>query len=435
MLRPDSLSYYIVSLGCSKNLVDSEKLNGGMLAAGFLRASEPSGADIIIINTCGFIEDAKKESVDVILDAACLEGEGPASPAFPRRLAVAGCLAGRYPSELGRGIPEIDFLYGLLDDDFIPAMCRAFGIAPARPRGKRAPLDEGAPFAYIKISEGCSNNCSYCAIPLIRGPHRSFSPRQVLDDAREAVARGALELNIIAQDIASYRSGKTGLAGLVKKISSIEGVRWIRLLYCHPDHVDDGIIALIRDDCRVRKYIDIPFQHAAPRILKSMGRKGGPEQYLALIEKLRKSVPGIHIRSTVMVGYPGETEEEFRLLVDFLKSARLERLGCFIYSGEEGTRAFQLGDTVPAKTKRARHRRIMTLQRRISLAKMREMVGRKVEVLVEEHQGGDRWIGRSEFDAPEVDGIFFLTSKKASLNTIVRAEVTDAVEYDLVGMS
>jgi len=314
-------------------------------------------------------------------------------------------------------------------------MCRAFGIAPARPRGKRVPLEEGVPSAYIKIAEGCSNNCSYCAIPLIRGPHRSFPPRRILEDARDAVARGALELNIVAQDIASYRSGKARLADLVGKISSVVGVRWIRLLYCHPDHIDDAIIGLIRDEPRVMKYIDIPFQHAAPRILKSMGRKGNPEKYLALVEKLRGAVPGIHIRSTFMVGYPGETDEEFRLLADFLKSARLERVGCFSYSREEGTRAFPLGDTVPAKMKRARHGRIMTLQRRISLAKMREMVGREVEVLVEEHLGGDQWLGRSEFDAPEVDGIFFLTSKKASLNTIVRAEVTDAVEYDLVGVS
>lgn len=447
MFLSGSLSYHIISLGCSKNLVDSEKLNGEMSSAGFRFSEDPASSDILIINTCGFIEDAKKESIDVILDAAAAFRAGAGGRAvrpgaagaekadFGKRLVVTGCLSRRYPGELKRDIPEIDFIYGVLDSSFVLSLCGSFGIRAGRPRREQSPLLPGAAFAYIKIAEGCSNNCSYCAIPLIRGTHRSYPAKEILADAKAAAARGVLEVNIVAQDIAAYRHGRLNLPGLVKKISAVEGIRWIRLLYCHPDHLDDGIIGLVRDNLRVVRYLDIPFQHASKRLLRSMGRKGDAASYLRLVEKIRTMVPGIHLRSTFMVGYPGETADDFRALMDFIREAKLERVGCFAYSREEGTRAFRLGDTVPGRVKQSRLRRLMEAQRKISLVKMRAMVGQVVEVLVEEDLGGGQWIGRSEFDAPEVDGVFFLTAQGALLNTIVRAEVTDAVEYDLIGVS
>jgi len=442
-----SLSYHIISLGCSKNLVDSEKLNGEMTSAGFRFSGDPAASDILIINTCGFIEDAKKESIGVILDAAAafraapprrrvkIAHSGAGAAPFGRKLAVVGCLAERYAAELGRDLPEIDFLYGVLDGGFVPAFCREFGIRGRKPRTVQVPLTPGAPFAYLKIAEGCSNNCSYCAIPLIRGAHRSYPAAQVLADARAAAARGALEANIVAQDIAAYRSGGLRLPGLVRKISAVRGIKWIRLLYCHPNHIDDSIIRLAEDVPKVVPYVDIPFQHASRKILRSMGRRGDAETYLRLVERIRTMVPDIHIRSTFMTGYPGEGDDDFRTLLEFVREAKLERVGCFAYSPEEGTRAAALKGAVPARTSRARLRRLMEAQKRISLGKMRAMVGRTVEVLIEEHLGGNQWMGRSEFDAPEVDGIFFLTAKGASTNTIVRAEVTDAVEYDLIGVS
>jgi len=442
-----SLSYHIISLGCSKNLVDSEKLNGELSSAGFRYSGDPAACDILIINTCGFIEDAKKESIGVILDAAAafraapprslvkVSGSGAGPAPFGRKLAVVGCLAERYAAELGRDMPEIDFLYGVLDGGFVPAFCREFGIRGRKPRTVQEPLAPGSPFAYLKIAEGCSNNCSYCAIPLIRGAHRSYPATQVLADARTIAARGALEANIVAQDIAAYRHGGLRLPGLVRKIAAVRGIRWIRLLYCHPDHIDDSIIRLAGDVPKVVPYLDIPFQHASRRVLRSMGREGDADTYLRLVEKIRAMVPDIHIRSTFMTGYPGESDDDFRELMEFVRGAKLERVGCFAYSPEEGTRAAGLKGAVPARTSRARLRRLMEAQRKISLGKMRAMVGRTVEVLIEEHLGGDQWTGRSEFDAPEVDGIFFLTAKGASTNTIVRAEVTDAVEYDLIGVS
>lgn len=447
MFLSGSLSYHIISLGCSKNLVDSEKLNGEMSSAGFRFSDDPASSDILIINTCGFIEDAKKESIGVILDAAAafsaggekrsarVSDSGVAAAPFGRKLAVTGCLSERYPRELGRDIPEIDFLYGVLDGGFVASFCREFGIRATRPRRVQSPLAPGTASAYIKIAEGCSNNCSYCAIPLIRGAHRSYPVKQVLADAKAAAARGALEANIVAQDIAAYRHGRLRLPGLVRKIAAVEGIRWIRLLYCHPDHLDDKVMELVRDERKVVRYLDIPFQHASTKLLRSMGRKGDAKAYLRLLEKIRMMVPGIHIRSTFMTGYPGESDADFKALMEFIREAKLERVGCFAYSREEGTRAFRMGDTVPGRTKRARVRKLMETQQRISREKMRAMVGQSVEVLVEEHLGGDQWLGRSEFDAPEVDGIFFLTAKGASLNTIVRAEVTDAVEYDLIGVS
>ncbi|HSV95331.1 MAG TPA: 30S ribosomal protein S12 methylthiotransferase RimO [Spirochaetota bacterium] len=435
MFQAPDISFYIISLGCAKNLVDSERVNGEMRAIGFQTAPSPEEANILIVNTCGFIEEAKKESIEVILDAAEI-GDGIRS-GFGRKLVAAGCLSQRYRHEVAADIREIDFIYGIIDDGFVPALCDAFGIAPAGAVGghvRKLPLIEALPYRYIKIAEGCSNNCSYCAIPLIRGPMVSFPPERIMEDAEAAVSDGAKELIVIAQDIASYRHGRTDLADLVRRVSEIRGVEWVRLLYCHPDHIDGRIIDLLRDNERIVKYIDIPFQHASRSILYSMGRKGDAAMHLALVEELRARVAGIRIRSTFMVGYPGETDGDFGELMRFVERAALDRVGAFVYSPEEGTRAVEIDQRVAPAVARRRHARLMKLQQGISAKSMERLVGRTVRVLVEERIDEHTWAGRTEYDAPEVDGIFYLTGGNVSINSIVKARVTGSTEYDASGV-
>ena len=446
MFVPSDISFYIISLGCSKNLVDSERINGGLISAGFTPAESSEEADIIIINTCGFIRDAKEEAIEVIFDAISLkEDEDGAerlymdhgkrtSRSFSRKVVVAGCLSKRYFDAVKSDMPEIDFLYGLPDSSFIPGLCRAFDIAlsGAVSTGRKK-IHNSYPYSYLKISDGCSNNCSYCAIPLIRGPLVNFPPEAIMRDAEECVAAGALELNIIAQDITSYSHDGLGLPQLVGRIAQIDKLRWIRLLYCHPDKTTDDIISIFSMNKKVVPYIDIPFQHVSPRILASMGRRGNPDLYGSLISRLRKAVPSIRIRSTFMTGYPGETESEFRELLDFVSAMKIDRIGCFTYSPEDDTRACMLEDTVAQETKQERYDAIMSLQRSISQEKLEQMTGMELDVLVEERVDENMFIGRTEFDAPEVDGVFYLTAKIDPVNTIVRARVTDSAEYDLFG--
>ena len=445
MFLPEELSFYIISLGCSKNQVDSEIVNGAMVSAGFAEAESAECADIIIINTCGFIEDAKRESIDVIFDALLLKenlsaaGGVCARPvgdgvSFARKIVVIGCLVSRYADELHAEIPEIDFLYGLVDDDFVPKLSHSMRIVRREGAACRKPLIANLAYSYIKIAEGCSNRCSYCAIPIIRGPFEAYGPGAILDDARRAVEGGARELIVIAQDIASYRSGGAGLPDLVNDISEIPGVEWIRLMYCHPDHIGEDIISLVRDNGKVVKYCDIPFQHASAKVLRAMNRKGDRETYTRLVERLRSEVPGIHLRSTFMVGFPGETDDDFEELAGFLRDCCLERVGCFVYSPEEGTAAASMGQQVPAKVKRQRFRKLMSMQKKISARALKRMVGSTVRVMVEERIDENTWMGRTEYDAPEVDGIFYLTVRDASANTIVVSKVTDALEYDLYGV-
>jgi len=442
--KSSDLSFYLISLGCSKNLVDSERINGEMLSAGFTPAEASENSDIIIINTCGFIQDAKEESIEVILDAVSIKesgnsqsgffSHGESKPAFSRKVVVTGCLSKRYFNDIEKDMPEIDFLYGIPDEKFVPEMCSRFEIQTGSILSTRKKLYNSYPYSYIKISDGCSNNCSYCAIPLIRGPHIPFSSEKILKDAEAEVEAGALELNIIAQDIAVYQWGEMNLSSLVNEISKIEKLRWIRLLYCHPDHLTDDIIDLIADNKKVVPYIDIPFQHVSRSILKSMGREGDAEKYLELINKLRKRVPGITIRSTFMIGYPGAEEKEFDELMSFIKAARLDKVGCFTYSPEEGTDASNMPDTVSAEEKSRRLDELMSLQAEISKEILNEKIGLELDVLIEEKIDDKTYIGRTEFDAPEVDGVFYLTSDKNMVNKIVRARVTDSFEYDLIGV-
>lgn len=432
MISSNSISYYILSLGCAKNQVDSEKLNGAFLEAGFAPAKSVLEANIVVINTCAFIEDAKKESINAIFEIIEIQKERKDN--FGPKLVVAGCLAKRYGEQLRNEIPEIDFLYGLVDEHLLPSLCQHFGIKAKKLTFRQVPIIQSVPYAYIKISEGCSNNCSYCAIPMIRGKAKPFSPKKILNDVFEATQRGVKELILVAQDIGAYRFGKIGLVCLLKKICANTNIPWIRLMYCHPAHVNDDLIEFIATERRICRYLDIPFQHVSPRVLYSMGRSGDAETYLRLLEKIRTAVKDIHIRSTFIVGYPNETEDDFRMLIDFIKEARLEKVGAFMFSAEEGTRAFELKDCVPKRIKRLRYHTLLTLQKEISKKILSTMIGKKVKVLVEDHIGKNKWKGRSEFDAPEIDGIFFLTSKRATLHSMVNAEVTNASEYDLFGI-
>jgi len=431
------LSFYIISLGCSKNLVDSERINGEMISAGFTPSISSDDADIIIINTCGFIKDAKEESIEVIFDAASLKESSARKKnplEFPgKKIAAVGCLTKRYFDEIKKDIPEIDFLYSIPDSSFVPQMASAFNIRINKIKSERRKLYSNLPYSYIKISDGCSNNCSYCAIPLIRGGHKPFDPEFIYSEALNAVKNGALELVIIAQDIASYKWGDINLTRIVNRISEIEGLRWIRLLYCHPDNMTDDIIELISQNEKVVPYIDIPFQHINSRILASMGRKGNYSIYMELVKKLRSRVENIVIRSTFMTGYPGETDSEFNEIIQFLKEARLDKVGCFMFSPEDDTKAFLLDDNVPAEKKQARYDAVMSLQRDISAEKMKSFIGAELDVIVEESIDKETCIGRSIYDAPEVDGVFYLTCDSQRVNSIVRARVLDAYEYDLIG--
>jgi ribosomal protein S12 methylthiotransferase len=431
--RNRRVPYYIVSLGCSKNLTDSERINAALINEGFIPAESEHNASLIIINTCGFISDAKKESIGVILDAIELRDSNKGRYR-DRKVVVTGCLSQRYPDEMKAEMPEIDLLYGKPDALFIQRCAELFDPqqVTVSDMSGRMPLESNRAYEYIKISDGCSNNCSYCAIPIIRGPIVSFSPESILADAQSAQLRGARELVIIAQDIAAYNYKGYHLADLLSDLGSID-VPWIRLLYCHPDHLDDRIVQSIRDIPGIVHYIDLPFQHADRSILSAMNREGDAEKYLSLVSNLRKEIPDIAIRSTFMTGFPGETDEAFNDLLSFVGQAKLDRVGCFAYSPEEGTSSAGFDD-MPAGIKEDRRERLMELQREISREKLEAKIGSRCRVLVEEKIEENEWIGRSEFDAPEVDGVFFLTATGLHLHDMVSAEITDTIDHDLAGV-
>ncbi len=428
MLYSETLTYNIISLGCYKNQSDSEFLNGAMAAAGFKNSDDADSADIIIINTCGFIEDAKKESISVIFDTLSIKEENSAA-----MVVVLGCLTQRYLTNIADEIPEIDFIYGIFDEKFIPEFCGKFSIQINNKAAyTKEPLLKNVPYEYLKIADGCSNNCSYCAIPIIRGQLVCYPPNEIIKLANEAAARNVKELIIIAQDIAAYNYDGTDLSDILKMIELVDGPEWIRLLYCHPDKIDDRLITTIKESKKILHYIDIPFQHISERILRSMNRKGNYEKYLGLIQKLRKEIPDISIRSTFMVGYPDETVEEFDELLKFIEEASLDKAGCFMYSDEEGTPIFGKGN-IDNETKVDRHTMVMQLQQEISAERLSNLVGKSVRVLIESMPEEGVYLGHSEYDAPEIDGIFCLTSKRDCMNNIVTVKVIETTEYDMAG--
>jgi len=428
----------IISLGCPKNLVDSERLMGRIAEAGGIVCANVEDAEIVIVNTCGFIEEAKQESIDFIRQAADLKKAGRC-----QRLIVAGCLAQRYGEALRETVPEIDDIVGLSE---VPRLVRICCEEPPAPDARR-PDDDTARlrltprhYAYLRLSEGCNNRCHYCIIPSIRGPLKSKPLDLLVQEARELVADGAVELNLIAQDITAYGldiSGRSMLPDVIRAVSPLEGLRWVRLLYTHPAHFTDEVIAEVARNNRVCKYIDMPIQHINDRILERMGRKVTKPQTVSLIGRLRRQVPGISLRTSLIIGFPGETDDEFAELCDFVRATRFERLGAFAYSREEGTAAADYPDQIPDDVKQARLETVMKLQQKIAFEQTAAMVGKHVEVLIDRPSGEERnvWEARTQGDAPEVDGLVLVRGKRLKAGRFCPVRIVSARGYDLIGIS
>lgn len=417
----------IITLGCSKNLVDSETLMGLFEANGYHvthDAENPHG-DIAVVNTCGFIEDAKQESIDTILELAQAKEEGRLQKLF-----VMGCLSERYLADLEREIPEVDGWYGkfnykqLLKDLSSEAICSGF-------RHITTPRH----YAYLKISEGCDRHCAYCAIPLITGRYQSRPMEDILEEVRYLVSQGTKEFQVIAQELTYYGvdfDGKQHIAELIEKMADIEGVEWIRLHYAYPAHFPWDLLRVMREKKNVCNYLDIALQHISDHMLSRMQRHVTKEDTYELIRSMREEVPGIHLRTTLMVGFPGETDEDFRELLEFTKWARFERLGAFAYSEEDGTySALHYEDDVPAEVKQQRLDKLMRVQQNISAEIEASKIGQTLRVVID-RQEGDWYVGRSEFCSPEVDPeVLIPVDEGLTIGEFYQVRVTDAEEFDL----
>lgn len=434
----------MVSLGCPKNLVDAEVMLGCLDRAGFGITTDEHEADIIIVNTCSFIKEAKQESVDTILDLADRKKDGHC-----RLLIVTGCLPQRYQEELARELPEVDIFIGTADYPRIAEIVAEKNQTEEQIRYTSDPdylFDETLPrlnsspsySAYLKIAEGCSNCCTYCVIPSIRGKFRSRPMKGLVEEARSLVAGGVRELNIIAQDITRYGSDipdGPGIVELVEEIAKIEELRWIRLLYAYPDGITDDLIELLKRAPKVCRYLDIPIQHISDPVLERMNRRGREADIRQLLEKLKSELPGIAIRTSLIVGFPGETDEDFRKLVSFVEEARFDRLGVFCYSREEGTPAAGMEDQVSERVKRERYKRLMKVQARVSFKSNRALIDTLDDVIVEGYSDETDLLlkGRSSRQAPDIDGIVYITAGNATVGDIVKVRITDSSDYDLIG--
>ena len=433
----------IVSLGCAKNQVDAEMLLFSLKQKGFELVDDPAKADAVIVNTCGFIESAKQESIDEIIELGKLKREGKI-----KAIIVTGCLAERYQNEITKQLYEVDAAVGIgANSRIADIVLDALGGNKTElfPSKLELPLEGGRiqstpPYtAYLKIAEGCDNRCTYCSIPLIRGGFRSREPENVIEEAKQLAEKGVRELNVIAQDTTRYGEdllGKPYLAKLLKELCKIEKLRWIRVLYCYPERVTDELIDVMANEEKIVKYIDLPLQHCNAEILKSMNRRGSRESLTALLNKIRDRIPNVVLRTTFISGFPGETEEQFEELCEFAKEIEFDRLGCFPYSQEEDTPAAAFPNQLDEETKQNRADIIMEQQQLIMTRRCEKLVGTTVEVLVE---GFDRiagcWYGRTYADAPEVDGCVFFTTggKKPSIGSFVNVKITDYLNVDLVG--
>ena len=417
----------VITLGCSKNTVDSERLLRQLQANNLDLRLNPSEADTVIINTCGFIEAAKEESVNTILNAVSNKNSG-----LTKRIFVAGCLSQRYKDELQKEIPEVDLFFGT--EDYEQILKELGGELKRNLLGERL-VSLPSHTAYLKISEGCDHPCSFCAIPIMRGLHRSKSIEELVEETRYLANNNTKELVLIAQDTTDYGKDlyfKKNIMELINRLSKIEGIEWIRLMYAYPSRFPDDLIYEIKNNEKVCNYIDIPLQHISDNILKSMQRGITGKQTRMLIAKLREKIPELVLRTTFIVGYPGETEKEFQELYDFVEEFKFEKMGTFTYSMEENTLSYNLGDPVPSEIKNERQKRLMELQREISAKKNRELIGKELKVLVEALEG-DFYIGRSYRDAPEVDGEVLISADDAgiTLGNFYNAEIYDSNEYDL----
>lgn len=430
----------MVSLGCSKNQVDAERLLALLPKGEFAVCPDPGQCQVVIVNTCGFIEDAKQESIDTILEFAALKERGDL-----RCLVVTGCLAQRYREELAREIPEADVVLGIGRNGEIAAAIRnalegnrvlAFGPKEDLSlEGDR--VLAGPPYsAYVKVAEGCSNRCSYCAIPLIRGDFRSRPLENILEEVRSLAARGIKEVNLVAQDTSRYGLDLYGayrLPELIHQVCAVEGIHWVRILYCYPDRITGELIAAMASEPKVCKYIDIPVQHGSGKVLREMNRQGDRRSILDVVRRLREGIPGVAIRTTMIAGFPGETEEDFAELQALVAEGKFDRLGCFAYSQEEDTPAGEREDQLPEELRRHRADLIMEQQAPIAFAIAQSQVGRTMEVLVEGKKGG-QYYGRCYMDAPDIDTKVFFTSRtQCRPGDFVPVRITAALEYDLAG--
>ncbi|MEG6521736.1 30S ribosomal protein S12 methylthiotransferase RimO [Desulfotomaculum sp. 1211_IL3151] len=435
----------LLSLGCPKNLVDSEVMLGLLQSAQYTITNNESDADVLIVNTCGFIESAKEESIRHIFELSQHKETGHC-----KALIVTGCLAQRYSKELMEEIPEIDAIVGPGHINEIVQVVNQSLKDKVRHCQVNDPLyiyDEHSPrllstpsyTAYVKISEGCDNRCAYCAIPDIRGKFRSRSLESIETEVKALVAGGVKEVILIAQDTTRYGFdiyGEYSLDKLIRRLGTIDDLKWIRLLYCYPNRFTDKLIKAIAETPKVCKYIDLPLQHAADEILRAMKRPVTKQQARELMQKLRSEIPGIVIRTSLIVGFPGETEEHFEELLDFMAEVKFDRAGVFSYSQEEGTPAAEMTNQVHGKIKQERYHRAMKLQREISLKQNQQRIGQEMEVVVEELVDENKrvYIGRSSYDAPEIDGTVEFTSPLAlRVGDFVRVRINRALEYDLMG--
>ncbi|HKS41474.1 MAG TPA: 30S ribosomal protein S12 methylthiotransferase RimO [Blastocatellia bacterium] len=441
----------MVSLGCPKNLVDSEVMMGLLARQGYELTTDSESADVLVVNTCGFIDSARQESVNTILEMAQLKETGNL-----KRLVVAGCLVERYREELQREIPEIDALIGVNQLKEIETVVEPFGrrSLPVYSEGASMPelylydettprLRATAPYtSYVKIAEGCDHTCAFCIIPKLRGVFRSRSPESIIREVEMLAAQGVKEFVLISQDTTTYGSDlalKDGLAQLVASIADVRGVEWVRFLYCYPTAITDELLRVMAERPNVCKYFDIPLQHASRRVLQRMKRGGTRASYERLIERIRERVPGVAVRTTFIVGFPGEREEDFEELVDFVRAVEFDRVGVFTYSDEENSAAVELDEKVDQQVARKRERRLMKEQARISRRKNRKLVGQRVKVLLEgKSKESDLLLeGRMETQAPEIDGSILINDAPEGADVrpgeFVTVEITEAHEHDLIG--
>lgn len=431
---------HIVTLGCSKNDVDSSMMYSLLDKDKYKMVENPNEADILIVNTCGFIDAAKEESIDTILESVEYKNEGRC-----KKVLLSGCLAQRYPEELIKEIPEIDGIIGTGNIEYINELLdrslsgdlfvKTDNLNSAYLEGIRK--EKVNTTEYVKISEGCNNNCSYCIIPSLRGKNRSRKIEDVYKEVEYLVSKGAREIILIAQNTTDYGIdlySKYSLANLIREISKIEELKWIRVLYLYPDHFTDDLIEEFKNNDKLVNYVDMPLQHISDNVLKNMNRKTSKDHIIKTLKNLRKSVPDIVIRTTFIVGFPGESEDDFNQLVDFIEDIKFDKLGVFEYSREEGTIAASLDEQIPDNIKEERKNEIMAIQSEISSEILSKNLGKNFEVLIEEKIDDNNYVGRTYMDSPEIDGVTYVQSdKELEIGDFVKVEIIDSLDYDLVG--
>jgi len=432
------MKVFFETLGCPKNFNDSQAAKGILEEQAHQIVDSPEAADVIVVNTCGFINDAKTESIERIFDMAAYKEDG-------KKLVVSGCLSERYADELYEEMPEVDLFIGVNEYEKLPELLHGLdvrtvaktGCAPDIVAKLPRKLDENPYTATLKIAEGCNNICAYCVIPQIRGPFRSKREEDVLAEAEELAKAGCKELILIAQDTTYYGMdlyGEFRLAKLLKKLCRIEGIQWIRLMYCYEDRITDELIQVMAEEEKICHYLDIPIQHASDSVLKAMNRRSTAESIENTMARLKGAMPDIHVRTTLIVGFPGETEDDYDQLVDFVEEQQFARLGVFAYSQEEGTEAGDREDQIDEDIKAVRVDGIMRRQLDISLGYNQEKVGQTFEVIVDEIDQDGSYLGRTRYDAPEIDNsVIFTSARELKPGDIVNVMVNDAFDYDLVG--